>query len=192
MLLDTCCRTYQAGNTCRAQKDGLSFVRHCSLMLSASVNRSDERRWRSSDQQADRRASFTRWLAGKRARRKNVCRERTESARAPHRTVNMRRYPVHSTPARTGTQVHEIHFSVNAKTSSARHTSAAVLKDCGCKRHGTLLFEGVPEFRAARPQTNASETGGKEDRGQGSRRAERNQSADGAVGGKSGKEETER
>lgn len=50
----------------------------------------------------------------------------------------------------------------------------------------------VPEFRAARPQTNASATGGKGDRGQGSRRAERNQSADGAVGGKSGKEETGR
>lgn len=65
-------------------------------------------------------------------------------------------------------------------------TSAAVLKDRGCKRHGTLLFEGVPEFRAARPQTNASETGGKGSRGQGSRRAERNQSADGAMGGKRG------
>lgn len=28
---------YQAGNTCRARKNGLSFARHCSLMLNASV-----------------------------------------------------------------------------------------------------------------------------------------------------------
>lgn len=49
--------------------------------------------------------------------------------------------------------------------SSAKHTYAAVLKGCGCKRHGTLLLEGVTEFRAARPQTIASETREKGDRG---------------------------
>lgn len=82
--------------------------------------------------------------------------------------------------------------SVNAKTSSARHISVAALKALQLRKSMERCFSlDVPGFgRHGHKQMPPSATGGKGDRGQGSRRAERNQSADGAVGGKSGKEET--